>query len=345
MKTFASDNYSGVCDEVMQAIQAANQGHAAAYGHDIYTEEAIALIKQHFGENVVPYFVFNGTGANTLGLKAILKSHEAILCTDCSHIHFHEVGAPTQAIGCALITIPNEQGKMTAERLEESFQQSQFWGRHNNKPAVVSISQPTEYGTVYTADEIKAIAAICKKYQLLLHMDGCRLVNAAAYLQTSLSALTTDVGVDVVSFGGTKNGLMFGEVIIFIQKPLAKDFDYIQKQGLQLASKMRYLSAQFIPYLKDGICFRNAKHANDMCLQLANHLQNKKITFAYPVQTNQLFVYLSTELIAKTKTHCPYYTWDENTHLVRLVTSFDTTQDDIENFMRLGWGNDWRKSA
>lgn len=338
MKSFASDNYSGVCVEVMQAIQAVNVDHVAAYGNDVYTERAVHLLKQTFGENSVPFFVSNGTSANILGLKAITRSYQSIVCTDSAHIQSHEVGAAMNAIGCALVPVANVQGKMTAAALEDAYQKSIFWGRHSNKPAVVSITQSTEYGTVYTLQEIVEISAICKKHNLLLHMDGCRLSNAAAHLQVSLKALTTDLGVDVLSFGGTKNGLLFGEVIIFLQPHLAKDFEYIQKQGLQLTSKMRFLSAQFIPYLEDNIWLRNAKQANDACSFLADQLsQQAGVSFAYPVETNHIFAYLPKEAIEKMQKKFPFYIYNPLSNLVRLVTSFDTTEQEIEEFIRLGF--------
>lgn len=336
MKSFASDNYSGTSLEILNAIQAANQGHVPSYGNDPYTQKAIALLKNTFGNTIVPYFVYNGTAANTLALKACIRSHHAIICADCAHINTQEVGAPVNFTGCSLITILNQEGKLTSTAIEEAYLGATYWGRHNNLPKVVSITQATEYGTVYTADELRAISSICKKYHLILHMDGCRLSNAAVALNCSLKELTADVGIDVLSFGGAKNGLLFGEAIIFFNSELAKEFEYIQKQGLQLHSKMRFLSAQFIPYLADNLWHRNALHANFMCKKLAAGLMEKlNIKMAYPVQTNQIFAYFTEAIINATQAEFFYYVWNQATNLVRLVTSFDTTEDEVNRFIQL----------
>lgn len=336
MKAFSSDNYSGVCAEVMQAIIEANNGHAPAYGGDEYTEKAIALVNENFGYTAIPYFVFNGTAANVLILKAITRSHHAIICADSSHIATQEVGAAVNLTGNTLIQIAGEQGKISPSAIAEAYTNITHWGRHANKPRVVSIAQSTEYGTVYTPQEIQAISNTCKKLGLLLHMDGCRLANAAVHLNCSLKNLTVDVGVDALSFGGTKNGLLFGEIVIFFDKSIAEEFEYVQKQGLQLASKMRFLSAQFIPYFEQAIWHRNATHANKMCLRLASGLEkNPAIRFAYPVQTNQLFAYFSPKIIEATQSIFPYYVWNSNTNLVRLITSFDTTEDEVDSFITI----------
>lgn len=338
MKSFASDNYSTVCKEVLEAINNANHNHEPSYGSDFYTEQAIALLKDTFGDNITVYFVLNGTAANTLALEAMMRSHQAILCADSAHIIVHETGAIFKTIGCSVIPIPNNQGKITPSLIEETYQKISLIGKHHNKPKVVSISQSTEYGTVYTQKELLAISAVCKKYQLLFHMDGCRLSNAAVSLQASLKNLTADVGVDVLSFGGTKNGLMFGEVVIFFRSDLAEEFEYIHKQGLQLLSKMRYLSVQFIPYLKDNIWHRNAEHANKMCQRIAQGLLNRSdIKLVYPIQTNQIFAVFPQSIIANTRYIFPYYVWDEKNNIIRLVTSFDTTIEDVDEFLRLAF--------
>ncbi|NNM60328.1 MAG: beta-eliminating lyase [Legionellales bacterium] len=334
MKAFSSDNYSGVCSEVMDAIIEANTEHAPAYGGDKYTEKAIALTKENFGNTAIPYFVFNGTAANVLILKAMTRSHHATICADSSHIAAQETGAAVNLTGSMLIQVAGEHGKISPSAIEEAHANVTRWGIHANKPRVVTIAQSTEYGTVYTMQEIQAISNTCKKLDLLLHMDGCRLANAAVSLNCSLKNLTADVGVDALSFGGTKNGLLFGEMIIFFQEDIAEEFEYIQKQGLQLASKMRFLSAQFIPYFEQAIWHRNASHANEMCLRLAKGLQkNAAIRLAHPVQTNQLFAHFTPEIIEATSAVFPYYVWDDNTNLVRLITSFDTTEDEVDKFI------------
>ena len=335
MKSFASDNYSGVCPDVMEAIIAANYEHESSYGLDVYTEKARTLLRQTFGEESTSYFVYNGTAANVLGLKAITRSHHAILCADGAHIASQEVGAPVNAIGCSLITVPAQKGKVTPEQLEIAHNKVVYWGVHSNLPRVVSIAQTTEYGTVYSIEELKAISHFCKQHNLLFHMDGCRLANAAVSLGVALKDITQKVGVDVLSFGGAKNGLLFGEVIVFFDSKLANEFDYIQKQSLHLHSKMRFLSAQFIPYLEDNIWHRNAKHANNMCQLLAAGLSRVGIEFAYPVESNQIFAFFSDKLIATTQEVFPYYVWNKETNLVRLITSFDTTENDVNQFINL----------
>lgn len=336
MKAFASDNYAGCDPDVLQAIINANQGHVPAYGNDIYTEKAVYLLKQTFGEESVCYFVFNGTAANTLSLKAITRNHHSIICADSSHIATQEVGAVGNFSGCSLVTIPNTLGKISAGDIEDAYARTTFWGRHNNRPRVVSIAQTSEFGTVYSIDELQAISLICKKLDLLFHIDGCRLANAAVALEKSLKEITADIGADVVTFGGTKNGMLFGEAVIFFRKELAQEFEYIQKQGLQLASKMRFLSAQYIPYLEKNIWYRNALHANEMCQKLAEGLEkNKDIKLAYPVESNQLFAYFPQSVIDNTLATFSYYVWNDKTNLVRMVTSFDTTEAEVQEFLNL----------
>ena len=336
MKSFASDNYSGVAPEIMSAIIAANEGHQPAYGNDLYTAQATELLQDTFGKNCIPYFVYNGTAANSVGLHAILRSHHAILCSDIAHIATQEVGAVTNLTGCPTFLIPHENGKITPAGIRKIYEQVSFWGHHGNLPKVVSLAQSTEFGTVYSVEELRAISTICKELQLFFHMDGCRLSNAAAHLDVSLAALTRDIGVDVLSFGGTKNGLMFGEAIVFLRPELAAEFAYVHKQNLQLNSKMRFLAAQFIPYLKDQLWHRYASHANQMAQRLAKALfQLEGAKPAYPVQTNQIFAHLSDKIIQATQETYPFYIWDKKTNLVRLVTSFDTTEEDVDHFIEL----------
>jgi len=336
MKSFASDNYAGIDPDILQAIIEANQGHVPSYGNDEFTHKAIELLKKSFGEDSVCYFVFNGTAANTLSLKAITRSHQSIICADSAHIASQEVGSVVNLCGCSLVIIPNKLGKISVEDIQEAYSKATMWGRHNNKPCVVSIAQTTEFGTIYSLDELREISSVCKKNNMLLHIDGCRLANAAVSLGKSLKEITKDIGADVITFGGTKNGMLFGEAIIFFRKELADEFEYIQKQGLQLSSKTRFLSAQFIPYLEKNIWHKNALHANQMCLKLAEGLKkNPEIKLAYPVESNQIFAYFPKDVIDKTLDKIPYYVWDEQTNLVRLVTSFDTTESEIDKFIKL----------
>lgn len=335
MKSLASDNYSGVSPEILQAIIEANHDHVPAYGNDPYTEKAISLFKNLFGESSSIYFVSNGTAANTLGLKTVTRSHHAIICSESAHIACQEVGAPTHAIGCMLLPVSHQQGKITPSAIEETYHQAVYWGRHANLPKVLSIAQSTEFGTVYTLKELQAIGQICQQYHLIFHMDGCRLANAALALNASFQQLTVDTGVDILSFGGTKNGLMFGEALIFLKPGLDGEFEYIQKQQLQLLSKMRFLSAQFIPYLEQSLWYKNAKQANAMCQKLAQGLSHKGIQFAYPPETNQIFAYFTEKQIEDTQHLMPYYVWNKPSNLVRFVTSFDTTEEEIDYFLKL----------
>ncbi|MBP9743557.1 MAG: aminotransferase class I/II-fold pyridoxal phosphate-dependent enzyme [Burkholderiales bacterium] len=336
MKSFASDNYSGIAPEIMQAIVDANHEHQPSYGNDIYTKHAQELLQQTFGSDIISYFAYNGTGANSVALKAILRSHHLLICSDISHIATQEVGAASNLTGCSTLLTPHKNGKIIAEDIRQIYTRSSQWGHHGNLPKVVSIAQSTELGTVYTIEELRHIAAVCKEHNLIFHMDGCRLSNAAAFLGCSLAAITRDVGIDVLSFGGTKNGLMFGEVVIFFRPELAEEFSYIHKQSLQLNSKMRFMSAQFIPYLKDKLWFKYANQANQMCQKLAKAISKlDEIKIAYPVETNQLFVHLPQKIIEATQPIYPYYIWEPSTNMARLVTSFDTTDDDINGFISL----------
>lgn len=336
MKSFASDNYSPIAPEILEAIINANHDHMPSYGNDIYTQQAEKLLQENFGTHIKSFFAYNGTAANTVGLKAILKSHHAIICSDIAHIATHEVNAVTNLTGCPTLFIPSHDGKITADAIQTCYDNATYWGHHANLPKVVSITQSTEVGTVYTVDELRAIAAVCQKNKLLFHMDGCRLSNAAAALHCSLRAITADVGVDVLSFGGTKNGFMLGEAVIFFKPELANEFAYIHKQSLQLNSKMRFLSAQFIPYLKDELWHRYASHANHMAKLLGSGLSTiNGIEILYPLQTNQVFATMPEKLIQATIEQYPFYIRDRKLNQIRLVTSFDTTENEVRDFLRI----------
>jgi len=336
LKSFASDNYSGIAPEILQAIIAANHEHAPSYGNDSYTQQAQELLAHTFGQDSKTYFTYNGTGANSVGLKAILRSHHAIICTNTAHIATQETGAVNNLTGCPTLLAPHEQGKITVAGIKKAYEGSTQWGHHSSLPKVVSVAQSTELGTVYSLEELQAIGAICKDLQLIFHMDGCLLSNAAVYLNCSLTEVTRAIGVDVLSFGGTKNGLMLGEVIVFFRPELAEEFAYVHKQNLQLNSKMRFLSAQFIPYLKDNLWHTYASHANNMCHYLVEKLLLLAgVKLAYPVQTNQAFIYLPEKIIQATQPHYPFYLWDQSVNLARLVTSFDTTKQDVDDFISL----------
>lgn len=331
-KSFASDNNSGIHPLVMGSICRANRGHCIGYGDDEYTENAIEAFKKIFGEECDVYFVLTGTGANVLGLKAVTKPFEAIICTDISHLNMDECAAPESLIGAKLLPVKNKNGKLSAAQLEDfiSFKGNE----HHVQPKIVSITQATELGTVYTPEEIMEISEIAHINNMLLHMDGARISNAAVHLGIGLKEITKDVGVDILSFGGTKNGLMMGEAVLFFNGALSYDFKFIRKQGLHLVSKMRFVSTQFVPYLNENLWFKNALQANKMAQLLKEKLSEFpfcKIT--YPVQSNSVFLTLPHEIAKKLREEYFFYYWDEKEPIIRLMTSFDTEEKDIDEFI------------
>jgi threonine aldolase len=329
---FASDNYSGVHPEVMQAIMNVNHHHAVAYGDDQYTKKAMALFKSQFN-NAHVFFVFNGTGANVTSLCAMTKPYEAVICSDKAHIQMDECGAPEKAAHCKLLLISTCDGKLTPELIKRHLRR--LGDQHHVQPRVISISQSTEYGTIYTPEEIKAISAFAHEHHLYLHMDGARLANATAALQTDLSAVTQDVGVDILSFGGTKNGLMLGEAVIIFNQDFTPSFKFIRKQNMQLASKMRYISAQFIALLENDLWLRNAKHANSMAQLLSKELQKiSEIKITQAVQANAVFAIFPKYLIEIMQKYYHFYIWDESKLEVRLMTAFDTSEQEILSFSK-----------
>lgn len=331
-KSFASDNYAGIHPDVLQAIAAANVGHVGAYGNDQYTQHAVKKFKEHFGENIEVFFVFNGTAANCLSLKSATQSYNAIICAETAHINVDECGAPEKFTGCKLLTLATEDGKLTIDLIKQHMHG--FGDQHHIQPKVISITQTTELGTVYSIDEIKKIADYTHQNNLFLHMDGARISNAAASLNATLRQLTVDAGVDVLSFGGTKNGMMLGEVVIFFDKELAKNFQYIRKQGMQLASKMRFISAQFIALLSNELWLKNATHANKMAKLLAEKIKSiPHITITREVQANAVFAILSEKIIPQLQEKYFFYVWNNQTNEVRWMTSFDTTEQDINEFV------------
>lgn len=332
MKSFASDNYSGVHPEIMQALAAANQEHVSSYGNDEYTARAIAKFKFFFGDDIEVFFAYNGTGANVLGLSALTQSYHSVLCSELAHINVDESTAPEKFAGCKLVTLPSTDGKITVAQLEQKIQR--VGDQHHPQAKVISISQSTEYGTIYTVDEIKALSAVAKKYKLYLHMDGSRIANAAVTLGQEFRAFTKDAGVDVLSFGGTKNGLMFGEAVVFFQPQLAENFQYIRKQGMQLNSKMRFISAQFEALLSNDLWRRNASHTNHMAQLLSNGLrQIPQIKVTQKVEGNGVFAVFPTKVIIPLQNEFPFYVWNDKTNEVRLMCSWDTKEEEINQFL------------
>ncbi len=328
---FASDNNAGVHPEIMKAMTAVNDGHTIAYGDDPYTASALRKIKQVFGENVNPYFVFIGTAANVLGLDAMTKPYHSIICAETSHIHEDECGAPERWTGCKLLSVETSDGKLTVEAIAKYVYGIGF--EHHSQPRVISITQSTEMGTVYSIKEIREIAEYAHSNNMYLHMDGARISNAAAFLDVGFKEFTRDAGVDVLSFGGTKNGLMYGEAILFFDTSLAEDFKFLRKQGMQLASKMRFISAQFERFLDEEIWLKNANHANRMAGILANEIDEiKRVKITQAVQSNAVFAIIPKEIIQDLQKEYFFYVWNEATGEVRWMCSFDTTEDDVTKF-------------
>ncbi|WKA58854.1 low specificity L-threonine aldolase [Planococcus shenhongbingii] len=331
-KMFASDNNSGIHPAIMEAIAGVNDGHVPAYGDDPYTAAARHKFKEHFGEECEVAFVFNGTGANITGLKAMVRSHQAIICTDGAHIHADEGGAAEGFIGGKLLTVPSANGKLTVNQIAQQLHH--IGNQQRSQPKAVSISQCTELGTVYTLEEIKEITSFAHDNGLYVHMDGARLSNAAAHLGCSFAEMTVDAGIDMLAFGGTKNGLMIGEAVVCLNKELESELKYIRKQGMQLGSKMRFIAAQFDRLLTDNLWQENASHANRMARLLADGLQNfTGITVTQPVESNAIFASMPKSQIEELQKTYAFALWNAAINEIRLVTSFDTTEEDIETFL------------
>ena len=332
---FASDNHAGAHPEVLAAIADANAGHVTAYGDDPFTAEAAGAIRAHFGPDAQPFLVFNGTAANVLSIDAVTRPHEAVVCTDVAHMHIDECGAPERIAGVKLLTVPANGGKLGPEQI--AAWDARRGDEHQAQPRLVSISQATELGTVYTEDEIRAIADAAHERDMLVHIDGARLANAAASLDVPLAAVSTDAGADVVSFGGTKNGLVLGEAVVFLRPELAEDFRFVRKQGMQLGSKMRFIAVQLMALLRDDLWLRSARHANEMATLLAERVSGLDgLEIVHPVQANAVFAQLPRPaidaLLAEWPADHPFYVWDEARNVVRWMCAWDTQPEDVEEF-------------
>ena len=331
---FASDNNAGVHPAIFDAMQKVNQGHTIGYGDDIYTRRATGKLKEFFGREADVYFVFIGTAANVLGLDALTQPFHSIICAETSHIHEDECGAPERFTGCKLLPVETKDGKLTPDAIAKHLKGFDF--EHHSQPRVVSVTQATEMGTVYTPEEIQAIADLAHSNNMLVHMDGARIANAAVSLDLPFRAFTRDAGVDVLSFGGTKNGMMYGEAVVFFNKKYTENFKYIRKQGMQLASKMRFISAQFNRYLTDDLWKINATHTNEMAQLLAGKVRDIPcVTITRKVEANGVFAIIPKAAIPVLQKEYFFYVWNEETGEVRWMTSFDTTREDVENFARV----------
>ncbi|NNG16688.1 MAG: low specificity L-threonine aldolase [Gemmatimonadales bacterium] len=330
-RSFASDNSAGVHPDVLEAIIDANVGHVPAYGDDPYTARAVAQFRRVFGEDIEVFFVYGGTGANVLAIRAVTESYHSVICAESAHINVDECGAPEKFTGCKLLTVPTADGKLTSEDVHPFMRG--LGVEHHAQPRVVSITQATELGTVYRPEEVRALADTVHAYGMVLHMDGARIANAAVSLGCTLKAITADVGVDLLSFGGTKNGLLGGEALVFLRPEFATNFRYLRKQAMQLASKMRFIAVQFETLLQDDLWRRNAEHANQMARKLRDVMADvPQVRMTHPVEANAVFAVVPGDHIAALQAEYFFYVWDEQTSEVRWMTAYDTSEEDIHAF-------------
>ena len=332
MRSFASDNNSGVHPLVMDALNRANSDHAVGYGDDPWTEEAVGKIREAFTPDCEVLFVFNGTGSNSVALQLCTRPYNLILCAETAHIYVDECGAPARMTGCQLRPIATPDGKLTPELLRPYL--CHFGEQHHSQPGAIYLSQCTELGTIYKPDELRAITELAHAHGMYVHMDGARLANACAALGLTFKELTVDCGIDILSFGGTKNGLMMGESVVIFHPALKAEALFVRKQSAQLASKLRYLSCQFTAYLTDELWLKNARHANEMALKLYEGLKDcPEVRFTQKVESNQLFLTMPRRVTDKLLQRYFFYFWNEEANEIRLVTSFDTTEEDIRRFI------------
>jgi threonine aldolase len=338
IRGFASDNYSGIHSEVLAAIAAANGGHQVAYGEDQYSARLQEVMAGHFGDGVQAFPVFNGTGANVVGLQSMLPRWGAVVAASTAHINVDEGGAPERVAGIKLLTVPTDDGKLTPELIDR---EAWGWGdEHRAQPLVVSITQSTELGTLYTPDEIRAITSHAHSLGMRVHMDGARIANAAASLDVPVRAFTRDAGVDLLSFGGTKNGAMLGEAIVVLEPSASDGLIFLRKLNMQLSSKMRFVSAQLIALLEGDLWLRNARHSNAMAQRLRAGVEAgladgsiRGVAFTQPTQANGVFATLPDGVADRLRESFRFYDWDAARNEVRWMCSFDTTEDDVDAFI------------
>lgn len=329
MKSFGSDNHSGIAPEIIEAIALANVQHVEAYGDDEYTLKAQEMLKEKFG-CIDSYFVFNGTGANIFALKCMSESFHTIICASTAHINVDECGAPENFTSCKLTAVATPDGKLTCELVKPYL--TNFGNKHHSQPGVISISQPTELGTLYTPKEIDALGELAHSYGMKLHVDGARFANAVAALGCDPKEMLANV--DVLSLGGTKNGLMIGEAVLFFDKESAKHAIYYQKRAMQLYSKTRFIAAQFLAYINQGIWLKNSSHANKMAQYMASELAKiDGVEITQSVDTNGVFAKMDKNDIEELSKRYLFYVWDEQEMVIRLMTSFDTTQEDVDSLI------------
>lgn len=332
IESFASDNAAGAHPKVIEALQAANVGAALPYGEDPWTAKATGRLRELFGGDAQVFFTYGGTGSNLVSLQCMLAPHEAIVCPASAHINTDECGAPERFIGAKLIDVPTEDGKLPLDAVRQVLRRG-HGDEHNVQPRVLAISQPTELGTLYTVDEIGELATLAHEHSLSLYVDGARLANAAAALGSPVHEFTRDAGVDVLTFGGTKNGLLYGEAIVFLRPELAARARYARKQAGQLASKMRFVAAQFDALLEDALWLANASHANEMAKVLEEEARGVPgVELLRGVEVNSLFVRLPEKVLSELQEWSFFWTWDLDDNVVRWMTSFATTLQDVARF-------------
>ena len=327
---FASDNAVKAHPEVFRAISKMEKATALPYGGDGLTQEFETQVKNQFGPKAEGFLVFNGTGANVLALSSVLKPYQCVFCPEGAHLNVDECGALERFSGNKIISLPTEEGKLNIQSIKPYLKIKSF--PHHVQPGLISISQSTEVGTVYSCEEIRQLAAFAHENQMLLHVDGARFANAAASLNCSLKQLSSDLGIDILSFGGTKNGMIFGDSVIFFDRKYSENFHYMRKQGLHLASKMQYLAAQFLALFENNLWHKNAAHANAMAQRLYLGIKNK-IKIIYPVQANAVFAQLSQLQIEKLQMVAEFYIWDFNQGVIRLMTSYQTSESEVEQLI------------
>ncbi|GAA4379376.1 threonine aldolase family protein [Paeniglutamicibacter cryotolerans] len=332
VRGFASDNYSGVHPEVLAALAAANGGHQVAYGEDDYTAQLAQVVKEHFGPTAEVFPVFNGTGANVTALQSMLPRWGAVICASTAHINVDENGAPERVGGMKLLSVDTPDGKLTPELIDK---EAWGWGdEHRAQPLVVSITQCTELGTLYSLDELRAITSHAHERGMFVHLDGARISNAAAALGVGFKEMTTDTGIDVMSLGGTKNGLMFGEGIVVLNPAASTGLKFLRKMNMQLASKMRFISAQMVALFGTSLWLESASHANAMAARLRSAVDAiDGVEAVYPTQANAVFAQLPNVVADRLRERFRFYDWDRTAGQVRWMCSFDTTEADVDAFV------------
>ncbi len=326
----ASDNWTPAHPLVMKAVMEANEGHAPAYGSDPWTKKAEEVLQKAFKKKAKVFIVPTGTGSNVFALMLACRRHESIICTDIAHINYQESGAAESLTGCKLLTVPHQEGKITPNDLLKKLKKERAFGKHSTAPRVVSITQPTEIGTVYSLQELKSLSKLCKKENLLIHMDGSRLYNAAVSLKIALHEIIDSV--DLLSLGGTKNGLMGAESLLIFNSTLHEGSDHLQKQTLQLLSKMRYLSAQYVPFFKNQLWHTLATQANQKAQEIADVITSiPSLSLSYPVETNQIFFTAPASWIPIIQEKIICYPWDQEKNEIRFIASWNTSKQDVNN--------------